>query len=80
VTDFVCGIDEQYRSACKDLPKYPGTRYCVLHEPGEEKNREDFLKAVTSKLDRKDYDFGGTVFAEGTSDFDASHERVLSTH
>jgi hypothetical protein len=57
---FTCAVDGEYRSACKGLPKYPGTRYCVLHEPGEEKNKEDFLKVVKSKLDRQDYDFGGT--------------------
>jgi uncharacterized protein YjbI with pentapeptide repeats len=67
--EFTCAVDEQYRSVCKDLPKYPGTRYCVLHYPGEEKNKEEFLKVVKSKLDRKHYNFGGTVFPEGTSDF-----------
>jgi uncharacterized protein YjbI with pentapeptide repeats len=67
---FTCAVEkEEYRSACKDLPKHPGSRYCVLHEPGPEKNKEDFLKAKESKLARKDYDFGGTVFPEGTSDF-----------
>jgi hypothetical protein len=59
---FTCGVDGEYRSACKDLPKYPGTRYCVLHEPGEEKSEEDFLKVKESKLARKDYDFGGAIF------------------
>jgi uncharacterized protein YjbI with pentapeptide repeats len=67
---FTCGVDGEYRSACKDLPKYPGTRYCVLHEPGEEKSKEDFLKVKESKLARKDYDFGGAIFPEGTSNFE----------
>jgi uncharacterized protein YjbI with pentapeptide repeats len=72
VTDFVCEVDERYRSACANLDFYQeheGKRYCVLHFPGEEKNKEDFLKVKESKLDRKDYDFGGTVFPEGTSNF-----------
>jgi uncharacterized protein YjbI with pentapeptide repeats len=68
MTDFICQADRQYRSACKDLPRYPGTQYCVLHYPGEEK-REVFLKVKESKLDQKDYDFSGTIFPEGTSDF-----------
>lgn len=67
--EFTCPIDEKYRSACKDLPKYSGSRFCVLHEPGEAK-KEDFLKERKSKLDRKDYDFSGTVFPEGTSNFE----------
>lgn len=46
MTEFVCEVDDIYRSACKDLPKYPGTRYCVLHFPGEDKkgNFEQVLK------------------------------------
>jgi hypothetical protein len=69
--EFTCQVaDERYRSACKDLPKYPDTPYCVLHYPGEEKNKEDFLKVVKSRLDRQDYDFRGAVFPEGTSDFE----------
>jgi uncharacterized protein YjbI with pentapeptide repeats len=67
--EFTCQVDEAYRSACKDLRKYPGSRYCVLHEPDESKNKEDFLRVKKSKLARKDYDFSGTVFPEGTSDF-----------
>src|SRR5215211_9059800 len=67
---FTCEADEEYRSACKDLPKYSGSRYCVLHEPDEAKNKEDFLKVKKCKLDRKDYDFGGAVFPEGTADFE----------
>jgi hypothetical protein len=68
--EFTCAVDEIYRSACKDLPKYSGSRYCVLHEPDEAKDKEDFLKVKESKLARKDYDFGGTVFPEGTADFE----------
>jgi hypothetical protein len=33
----------------------------VLHFPGEEK-REHFEQVKNSKLDQRDYDFGGTVF------------------
>jgi hypothetical protein len=66
--EFTCAVDEKYRSACKDLPKYSGSRYCVLHEPDEEK-KEAFEEVKKSKLAGKDYDFGGTVFPDGTSDF-----------
>ena len=43
---FVCGCDEQFRSACKGLPFYAehkGERYCVLHFPGEKE--DDFQEA-----------------------------------
>jgi uncharacterized protein YjbI with pentapeptide repeats len=70
MSNFVCKVDGQYRSACKDLPEYQGTGYCVLHYPGEEKNKEAFLKVIKSKLDEKDYNFGGTVFPEGTANFE----------
>jgi hypothetical protein len=71
MTDFVCEVDELYRSACEGLPFYAeheGKRYCVLHYPGEDKIGE-FRKAIESKVARKDYDFGGAVFPEGTSNF-----------
>jgi uncharacterized protein YjbI with pentapeptide repeats len=71
VTEFVCRVKEEnpdYLSACKDLPKYPGTQYCVLHFPGEKK-KEDFEQVKKDKLEREHYDFSGTVFPEGTSDF-----------
>jgi hypothetical protein len=65
---FTCAVeDENYLSACKDLPKYSGSRYCVLHEPDEAKNKEEFEEAKKRKLARKDYDFGGTVFPDGIS-------------
>ena len=73
MAEFVCGVREKnpnYLSACKDLPEYRGTGYCVLHFPGEEK-KEDFDQVKQSKLApaQQDYNFGGTVFPEGTSDF-----------
>jgi uncharacterized protein YjbI with pentapeptide repeats len=70
VAEFVCGVREtnsNYLSACKNLPEYQETSYCVLHFPGEEK--EDFEQVKKDKLEREDYDFSGTVFPEGTSDF-----------
>ena len=51
--EFTCAVDEIYRSACKDLPKYSGSRYCVLHEPDEAKNKEDFLKVKSASLTGK---------------------------
>jgi uncharacterized protein YjbI with pentapeptide repeats len=69
--EFTCAVEnEEYRSACRDLPKYSGSRYCVLHEPDESKNKEAFEEAQKSKLAQKDYDFGGAVFPDGTSDFE----------
>jgi uncharacterized protein YjbI with pentapeptide repeats len=69
MTHFTCAVGAEYRSACKDLRRYPGTRYCVLHYPSAEKNKEYFLRVKKSKLDKEDYDFSGTVFPEGTSNF-----------
>ena len=70
VAEFVCGVRDKnpnYLSACKNLPEYQETSYCVLHFPGEEK--EDFEQVKKDKLERQDYDFSGTVFPERTSDF-----------
>ena len=67
--EFTCPVDEIYRSACKDLPKYSGSRYCVLHEPDKAKDTKEFEKVRENKLARRDYDFGGTIFPEGASDF-----------
>ena len=70
MAEFVCGVREKnpnYLSACKNLPEYQETSYCVLHFPGEEK--EDFEQVKKDKLEQEDYDFSGTVFPEGTSDF-----------
>ena len=71
MAEFVCGVREKnpnYLSACKDLRQYQDTGYCVLHFPGEEK-KEDFEQVKKDKLEQEDYDFSGTVFPEGTSDF-----------
>jgi uncharacterized protein YjbI with pentapeptide repeats len=71
VAEFVCGVEEKnpnYLSVCKNLPEYRDTGYCVLHFPGEEK-KEDFEQVKKDKLEQEDYDFSGTVFPEGTSDF-----------
>src|SRR5215207_230382 len=70
--EFVCRVKEanpDYRSACKNLPEYQGTGYCVLHYSSEDK-KEDFKSALENKLAQHDVDFGGTVFPEGTSDFE----------
>jgi hypothetical protein len=72
VAEITCEVDEQYRSACEGLDFYgehEGKRYCVLHFPGEEK-KDDFRKILESKLAQKDYDFGGTIFPDGTSNFE----------
>jgi uncharacterized protein YjbI with pentapeptide repeats len=71
MTEFKCKVAEVdigYRSACKDLPEYQHTGYCVLHFPGEVK-KDDFKKFVEVKCAQLDYNFRGTVFPEGTSDF-----------
>jgi hypothetical protein len=80
LTDFICEVDDKYRSACDGLGLYgehEGKRYCVLHFPGGEK-RDDFKKVIESKLVQKDYHFGGTIFPEGTSDFEG-HEFDATT-
>jgi uncharacterized protein YjbI with pentapeptide repeats len=72
VAEFVCGVREKnpyHLSACKNLPEYRDTGYCVLHFPGEEKKEEDFEQVKKDKLEQEHYDFSGTVFPEGTSDF-----------
>jgi uncharacterized protein YjbI with pentapeptide repeats len=69
---FTCQVDGKYCSACEGLEfygEYEDKRYCVLHYPAEKKNKEYFLQVKQSKLDGKDYDFGGTAFPEGTSVF-----------
>jgi hypothetical protein len=71
VTDFVCDVDEDLRSACEGLGyfrEHQGKAYCVLHYPGE-KRAAKFEEAKQRKLLQKDYDFGGVVFPKGTSDF-----------
>ena len=68
VAKFVCGVRINHLSACKNLPEYRDTGYCVLHSRGKEK-REDFEQVKKNKLEQEDYDFSGTVFPEGTSDF-----------
>jgi uncharacterized protein YjbI with pentapeptide repeats len=62
-------IGKHGRDGSTSLATALGTRYCVLHYPGEKKNKADFLKVVKSELDRKDYDFSGTVFPRGTANF-----------
>ncbi len=71
MAEFVCGVREKnpnYLSACKNLPEYRDTGYCVLHFPDEEK-KEGFEQVKKDKLEQEDYDFSGTVFPEGTSNF-----------
>ena len=73
MTDFVCKVEKEnpnYLAACKDVPEYLGTEYCVLHYPDENKNKEHFEKVLACKLALKDYEFGGTVFPERTSRFE----------
>ena len=50
VAEFVCGVRDKnpnYLSACKNLPEYRDTGYCVLHFPGE---KEDFEQALVYSL------------------------------
>jgi uncharacterized protein YjbI with pentapeptide repeats len=80
MSDFEChvrkGLDEETRkdwreACCSELGIYGehgDERYCVLHFPGEDK-KDTFKEIVESKLNKNDYDFSGTVFPDGTSDF-----------
>jgi hypothetical protein len=64
------GTREDWRKACEGSRMYIHNheRYCVLHYPGEDK-KDDFERARDNKLSKKDYNFIGTVFPEGTADF-----------
>jgi uncharacterized protein YjbI with pentapeptide repeats len=75
---FTCGVAKEYRSACAG-GQYRDTGYCVLHEPNEAKDKKEFEKVREDKLARKDYDFSGTVFPEGTADFEG-REFDANTH
>ncbi len=79
---FECQCEEQFRSACRDLPFYgeaEGKRYCVLHFPGKEKETDgSFQEAVEKKLMAQDLNFSGVYFPsadfagfefEGEADF-----------
>jgi hypothetical protein len=77
---FVCHVGERldeetrerWREACEKLDFYrehEGQQYCVLHYPGDDKEK-DFKSARESKLANRDYDFSGTIFPQGTSDFE----------
>jgi uncharacterized protein YjbI with pentapeptide repeats len=70
VEGFTCGASEKYHSVCENLCEYQESGYCVLHYPFEDKKKEDLKEVLESKLAQKDYDFRGTVFSEGTSDFE----------
>jgi hypothetical protein len=53
---FTCDVDYLDRFACEGLDFYgehESKRYCVLHYPGEEKNKEDFLKVKRASLTGK---------------------------
>ena len=52
MAEFVCGVRDKnpnYLSACKNLPEYEDTGYCVLDFPGEQKN-EDLGQALVYSL------------------------------
>ena len=52
MAEFVCGVrekDSYHLSACKNLPEYQDTGYCVLHFPGEKK-KENFEQAIVYSL------------------------------
>jgi uncharacterized protein YjbI with pentapeptide repeats len=66
---FICQVDEHYLSTCEGLPEYGDTGYCALHYPSSKKVVE-FERILSSKLARKDYNFAGTMFPDGTSNFE----------
>jgi hypothetical protein len=81
VTELVCGARDEtpkYLSACKGLPEYGKTGYCVLHFPSEDK-KDAFKKTLESKVAQTDYDFGGVLFPENTFQVQerAFHEPVI---
>lgn len=68
-SSFVCGCEEEMRTACAGEPfykKHEDKQYCVLHFPGEEK-RADFSRALERKLADSDFDFLGVWFPEELS-------------
>lgn len=68
---FLCDCHPSHRSACEGLPFYAeheGQQYCVLHSPLSGKE-EDLWVAVGEKLQRRDFDFRGVFFSEGTGHF-----------
>ena len=69
-----CHLREKYNS-CKDLPfygEYDEKRYCVLHFPNEEKERDtQFEIALEKKLRDLDLDFSGVYFSGDFPLFDA---------
>jgi uncharacterized protein YjbI with pentapeptide repeats len=71
IVPFPVGKEQPYRSICAGLDFYgehDSKRYCVLHFPGAEK-KDDFKLVLESRLDQKNYDFRGTIFPDGTSNF-----------
>jgi uncharacterized protein YjbI with pentapeptide repeats len=71
IVPFPVGKEQPYRSICAGLDFYgehDSKRYCVLHFPGAEK-KDDFKPVLESRLDQKNYDFRGTIFPDGTSNF-----------
>lgn len=64
MTDFTCQVDdERYLSACKDLPEYQDTGYCVLHLPSKPRDSEaKFQEALERKYEKRDYNFQGVHF------------------
>jgi uncharacterized protein YjbI with pentapeptide repeats len=74
MTEFVCEVDERYRSACAGLPFYSeheGHRYCVLHYPGKRKNTDAHLhEVIKDKLKEEGRcDFAGAYFTDSTEHF-----------
>lgn len=70
MTEFICQVDEECRSACKGLPFYTeheGKQYCVLHYPGFKDKLLEFDEAVNQKIENEDYDFRGAWFPYSTA-------------
>lgn len=61
---FLCDCTKNMRTACNAEPFYgehEGKRYCVLHYPGKEKDKE-FQIALRNKIEAGDFNFCGVWF------------------
>jgi len=70
VDNDICQCEKRHRSACYGAAEYKhgDEGYCILHLPSESK-KDDFKKALQSRLERNDFNFVGVYFPSGFGDF-----------